>query len=197
MGCGGSTGGASVTAKKWTVEEDQRLIRAWINVGTDAVVGNDQKKSGFWARVASNFNEHRPSGASPRSWKTLNGRWGRCSPLISKWAGVMLEVERINQSGWNEVMILEAAHKLYKERTRKKSNLEHWYELLKDQPKWRAICDSPKSGSGSSKRSHPRTEEAGEEGVGGSERPEGRKATKRRLKQKADTTVVDLVTAKL
>ena len=66
-------GCASISAKKWTVEEDQRLIRAWINVGTDAIVGNDQKKSGFRARVASNFNDHCPRGASPRSWKMLNG----------------------------------------------------------------------------------------------------------------------------
>ena len=94
-------------------------------------------------------------------------------------------------------MILEAAHKLYKERTGKKFDLEHWYELLKDQLKWGTICDPPKSGSGSSKRSHLDTEEAGGEGAGGSERPEGRKAAKRRLKQKADTTVVDLVTTKL
>ena len=29
------------------VEEDQRLIRAWINVSINAVVGTDQKKSSF------------------------------------------------------------------------------------------------------------------------------------------------------
>ena len=69
--------------------------------------------------------------------------------------------------------------------------------MLKIQPKWRAICDPPKSGSGSSKRSKPGSEEAGEEGVGGSERPEGRKAAKRRMKQKANSTVVDLVTTHL
>jgi len=57
-------GSVSISAKKWTVEEDERLIRAWINEGTDAVVGNDQKRSGFWCRVASNFNEHGPRGAS-------------------------------------------------------------------------------------------------------------------------------------
>ena len=89
------------------------------------------------------------------------------------------------------------AHKLYKERTGKKFDLEHWNEMFKDQPKWRAICDPPKSGSGSSKRSHPDTEEAGEEGVGGTERPEGRKTAKRGLMQKANTTAVDLVTTKL
>jgi len=40
-------GDVTIGAKKWTVEEDQRLIRAWINVGTDAIVGNDQKRSSF------------------------------------------------------------------------------------------------------------------------------------------------------
>ena len=178
-------GGVSVSAKKWTVEEDERLIRAWINVGMDAVVGNDQKRSDF---------EHGPRGASERTWKTLNGRWSRCAPLVSKWAGIISEVERINQSGWNEVMILEAAHKLYTECTRKKFDLEHWYEMLKDQPKWRAICDPPKSGSGSTKRSNPDTEEAGDEAVGGSERPEGRKAAKRRLKERVKNSVVDAIT---
>jgi len=106
----------------------------------------------------------------------------------------MSEVERTNQSGWNEVMILEAAHKLFKERTGKKFDLEHWYEMLKDQPKWRAICDPPKSGSGSSKRSNLDTEEVGDEGVGWSERPEGRKAAKRRLKERASNALVDVVT---
>ena len=34
-------GVASISAKKRTAEEDQRLIRASINVGTDVIVGND------------------------------------------------------------------------------------------------------------------------------------------------------------
>jgi len=87
----------------------------------------------------------------------------------------MLEVERSNHSGWNDVKIVQEAHRLYIERTSKKFELEHWYEMLNDQPKWQAICDPPKSGSGSSKRSKPDTEEARDESVGGGERPEGRK----------------------
>lgn len=49
-------------------------------------------------------------------------------------------------------------------------------------------------GSGSSKRSCPNTEEAVDEDVGGIARPERRKAAKRRLKEKANNTIVDLVT---
>jgi len=69
--------------------------------------------------------------------------------------------------------------------------------MLKDQLKWRAICDVSKSGSGSSKRSNPDTQEAGDEGTGGSERPEGQKVAKRRLKEKANNTIIDLVTTQL
>jgi len=86
---------------------------------------------------------------------------------------------------------------LYTERTGKKFELEHWYKMLKNQPKWRAICDPPKSGSRLSKRSNPDTEEAEDEGVGGSERPDGWKVAKRRMKEKANNTIVDLVTTEL
>jgi len=44
--------------KKWTIDEDQQLIRASINVGTDPIVGADQRKASFWRRVVSNFNEY-------------------------------------------------------------------------------------------------------------------------------------------
>lgn len=47
----------------------------------------------------------------------------RCSPLVSKRVGIILKVERTNQSGSNEVMIMEAVYKLYKEHSRKKFDL--------------------------------------------------------------------------
>ena len=65
---GGTMGGA----KKWTFEEDRQLIRAWINVGTDPIVGADQRKTSFWSRVASTFNEYRLQGALARTAKTCN-----------------------------------------------------------------------------------------------------------------------------
>jgi len=65
----------------------------------------------------------------------LNSRWVRCSPLVSKCAGIILEVERIKQSGLNKVMILEAVYMLYKKCTGKKFDLEHWCEMLNDPTK--------------------------------------------------------------
>ena len=194
-----------VSAKKWSLEEDKRLIRSWINIGTDAVVGSDQKKSSFWKRVAETFNEHRPRGASIRSWKTLNGRWSRCSPLVSKWAGILLEVERSNHSGWNDSMIVEHAQKLFIERDGKRFELEHWYDMLKDQPKWRRPHNPTTNvGSGSSKRTHSEAEEGDDDTVAptdtpeeGVQRPEGRKAAKRRVKDKATNNIIDIVTKQM
>jgi len=61
----------------------------------------------------------------------------------------------------NEAMTLKEVHRLYKDRTQKKFGLEHWYEMLKDQRKWKAICDPPKSGSGSSKSLIPTVKSQG------------------------------------
>ena len=58
-------------------------------------------------------------------------------------------------------------------------------------------CDPPNLGLGSSKRSNFEAEDARDESVGESERPKGRKAAKRRLKEKANNTIVDLVTTQL
>jgi len=45
--------------------------------------------------------------------------------------------------------------------------------------------------------SNPDTEEVEDKGVDGSERPEGQKAAKRRLEEKANNTNIDLVTTQL
>ena len=74
----------------------------------------------------------------------------------------MFEVERSNRSGWNDSKIMQEDHRLYAECIGKKFELDHWYEMLKDQPKWRAIYDPPKLGSGLLKMSKPNTEEAGD-----------------------------------
>jgi len=141
--------GVGGTAKKWSTEDDELLISAWINCSTDPTIGTDQKRSSFWSKIAVYFNEHRPPGSSRCSARTCNGRWLRCCPLVNKWKGILLEIERLNESGSNVVRIIEKAHELYKMRMSKKFELVHWYAMLKDQPKWKKVCDPTETGSGS------------------------------------------------
>jgi len=92
---------------------------------------------------------------------------------------ILLEIERLNESGSNKVRILEKIHELYEKRMGKKFEFGHWYTMLKDQPKWKQICDPTETVSGS-RGSNPDNVEEGDEVAGGSEQPEGRKAAKRR-----------------
>jgi len=66
--------------------------------------------------------------------------------------------------------------------------------MLKNQPKWKKTHDPLNLGSGSSKSSNSDAKEAGDENVDGSERPKGRTVAKTRLKEKANKTIVDLLT---
>ena len=102
-------------------------------------------------------------------------------------------------------MIVEHAHKLYKDRFGKRFECEHWYDMLKDQPKWRRPRNPTTTvGSGSSKRTHSEAEEGDDDTVAptetpeeGAQRPEGRKAAKRRIKDKATNNIIDIVTKQM
>jgi len=58
-------------ASKWTLGDDRRLVKLWINVSTNPLTGSDQKKSGFWAMVAQAFNQAAPSGSVRNHQKSL------------------------------------------------------------------------------------------------------------------------------
>ena len=55
----------------------------------------------------------------------------------------------------------------------KRFDLDHSYDMLKDQPKWKKLCDPTNLGSKSSKRSHSEVKGGENESTGGGERPEG------------------------
>ena len=40
---------------KWTPTDDVVLISSWLNTNKDPMVGNEQKSSGFWKRIAAYF----------------------------------------------------------------------------------------------------------------------------------------------
>ena len=100
----------------------------------------------------------------------------------------MQEVERTNKDRSNRDRILQYAHKLYFNGTRKKFDLKHWYKMLRDQPELKKICDPPKSRS-----SNPKSEEARDKGMDGSDRPEGREATQKKDKEKVNKTIIEFM----
>jgi len=69
-------------------------------------------------------------------------------------------------------MIIEHVKKLFTERIGKRFDLDHWYDMLKDQPQWKTPRTSTTNvGSGSSKKSHSETENGDNETVVPTEQP--------------------------
>ena len=110
-------------------------MKSWINVSTSPLTRADQKKFGFWTKVAYVFNQNAPNGAAKKASKMLNFSWNRATPLVSKWQGCVVEAYRKKPSGSNEELINQNAHEFYEVKMGKKFDIMHWWYLLKDQPK--------------------------------------------------------------
>jgi len=101
-----------------------------------------KRKHLFWGKVVTNFNTHAPKGAMWRMGKTCNACWNRGYPLVNKWVGIMDEMERNNVSRSSIEDIVNFTHDTFLKRVGMKFNFQHWYYLLKDQPKWRTFRDT-------------------------------------------------------
>ncbi|XP_062088761.1 uncharacterized protein LOC133795323 [Humulus lupulus] len=101
---------------KWGKEATILLISGWFNTSKDAIVGNDQTSTHFWARIAE-YNNTNQKGEQARTG-----------------------------SGWSDEQILENAHQLYKsENNNSNFLLVDCWRLLKDEPKWNTMYQ-PKGG---------------------------------------------------
>ena len=110
-------------------------------VSTNLLTGVDQKKYGFWNKVAYVFNQAAPNGAAKKPPRTLNSCWNRAASLVSKWCGCVAEAYQKKPGGANKDDILQNAHDSCEIKMEKKFNLMHWWYLLRDQPKWESACD--------------------------------------------------------
>lgn len=74
-----------VDKKNWTAEEEEALAKSWVKISVDKVVGDRQKRMGFWTRITNHFNTLVPG--SPRTKDQTNSKWNKMNPLISSFNG--------------------------------------------------------------------------------------------------------------
>ncbi|KAI8546680.1 hypothetical protein RHMOL_Rhmol07G0138500 [Rhododendron molle] len=84
--------------------EDEALVKAWLHISGDAVVGRDQKSTKLWLRVLESF--HQILGrVTERNAQGLQNRWQAISHDVSKFCGYYNKIGRLNPSRWNDQMI--------------------------------------------------------------------------------------------
>lgn len=124
--------------KNFTVEEDKQLCRSFLSISQDPIVGNGQKSSSFWERVAKSYNLHMPLGCCDRNARSLECKWGTIRHDVSKFCGVHSQVLGMHLSGVSSDDVLERALLLYKEKSPKQipfTYIDCWL-ILKDVPRW-------------------------------------------------------------
>lgn len=85
-------------SKKFSDQEDEVLVSAWLNVSLDPVVGKDQKGGRYWSRIYEYFNEHKPY-QSQRTVNSLMHRWETIQKCVNKFCGCLTRIELRRRSG--------------------------------------------------------------------------------------------------
>ena len=105
--------------RMWTEEEDEALCKAFVNVTTDPIVGNQQKGDVFWQRVQKKMYEvieHAEVADTTNPWPYKSVE-SRLSKTIGKQTTLFntyyLQMKKEHPSGWTEQMLIDAATTLF------------------------------------------------------------------------------------
>ncbi|ETV78696.1 hypothetical protein H257_07550 [Aphanomyces astaci] len=114
--------------------EQETLCRAWLQVSLDLILGNDQKSSNFYDKVAEIFNQEHEA----RSACSLQINWrDTIQKQVSLFCGAYKKAVHNPPSGTNGIDHMRTALELYKLRSKKSAfRLHHCWLILKDAPKW-------------------------------------------------------------
>ena len=82
-----------------TVDEDIKLVSAWLNVSLDVMTSTDQKHTRFWDRIWSIFHNDKKFN---RSKDFLNSWWLTIQKETNKFCGYLAQIENRNESGKTE-----------------------------------------------------------------------------------------------
>ena len=80
----------------FTIDEDIKLVSAWLNVSLDVVTSTDQKHTTFWDRIWSTFHNDKKFN---RTKDSLNSQWSTIQRETNKFCGCLAQIENQNESG--------------------------------------------------------------------------------------------------
>lgn len=171
--------------KNWSVEEDEALCTAWLNVSQDGATGTYQKLDTLYERIYEMFIEictekNLSCSAELRVPSGLKARWLLISKACSKFSGCVAQISARQQSGTTQSDVFKQAFTLYNTSTKSPFSLLHAYKILECAPKWKQYVDIKVAAVNSSKRRQSEENEDDEPiSTASSSRPMGQKASKK------------------
>uniref|UniRef100_I1PIT7 No apical meristem-associated C-terminal domain-containing protein n=1 Tax=Oryza glaberrima TaxID=4538 RepID=I1PIT7_ORYGL len=188
-------------SKNFSLEEDNLLVSAWINVSFDPVQGTDQSHGTYWGRIHDYFHQNKEF-ESDRSQSSLVHRWSTIQEHVNKYCGFLSQIQNRNQSGVNHEDMHVQASLMYKKKEEKKFQFMHCYNVLKNLPKWNDKRNQLAASKTSSKKQKKTANDslaistpacnvdenraADPENTVGEGRPMGRKKAKQQMRERSD-----------
>ena len=82
-------------------EEDEYLVKSWLEISNDPITSTGQKKGRMWDRIMDRYDLKR--GRNPeRSERSLQCRWDTIKTEVGKFASVYADAIRENPSGMSD-----------------------------------------------------------------------------------------------
>ncbi|KAE8789273.1 hypothetical protein D1007_36523 [Hordeum vulgare] len=141
-GAGGAVRGGlkekSNKGKNCSSDEDKVLIAAWADTSLD-IVGTDQNRDTYWARISEYYNRQKESSWPERNDNAINCRYTFINTETSKFCGYLQQILNRQESERTIEEKTNDAHIMFKEMdpTKKKPfTLMHCYIEFSKYPKW-------------------------------------------------------------
>ncbi|KAE8769982.1 Lactation elevated protein 1 [Hordeum vulgare] len=180
--------GKSQRSKNYTILEDQALIQAWSAVSLDACTGVSQTAKRYWKRIKDQYFRmmKKYPNRTPRTFRSLQGRWENIKPMCSRWAACLEQVRNAPPSGTVEFDYDKIAKHRYKDMEASEGRffkLEHCWELLQKCKKWKLIDKESPPMRGSLINMD---EDEDDDGPRNLHKPDGDKKTKEKMKREQE-----------
>jgi len=101
----------------------------------DPIEGNHQKTNKYWKKVAALYNETTPMDRK-RDAKHCKDHWGRSNRKVVQFNGCWSVLNSVYTSRRSDNQLLAEARLKYKADTGTHFILDHWWEAVRNQPKW-------------------------------------------------------------
>ncbi|KAJ4865964.1 Uncharacterized protein Rs2_52517 [Raphanus sativus] len=122
----------------YSIDEDMHLCHVYLDVSQNPIIGINQSKDQFWARVETEYQKSEISNQQPRPRRSLQTRMTTILSAVSKLRGCVNQIENKNPSGASEQDILNQAKMLLAQDVKYKRGFkfDHVWPILKGMEKF-------------------------------------------------------------
>ncbi|XP_073139076.1 uncharacterized protein [Henckelia pumila] len=97
----------------YTIEEDKHLCHIYLDISQNPIVGINQSKDQFWARVEEGYNSSKPNTVQIRNKRSLQCRVKTILRQVGRLRGCIRQIEILKPSGASDEDILHRAKDLF------------------------------------------------------------------------------------